>query len=241
MKKKITMVCDTETTGTIVKPLVYDIAYVITNKKGETLEERRFIVEEIFNSGLMETAYYAHKIPTLYANVSHLIKPFGVIISEMRKATERHKVTHFAAYNANFDIRAIANTYLELFKPLGVKPIWKETNKGWKVNYQETFIKKVFRKNLELLDIWSYACEVILTSRNYRAVADEQGWISPKGNYSTNAEKTYAYLTKNYNFIEEHTALEDARIETYILWRCEQRRKKHLSGILAQPWRMVQK
>ena len=43
-----------------------------------------------------------------------------------------------------------------------------------------------------------------------------KNFISEKGNYLTNAESCYAYLTQNEDFEEEHTALADVEIEIEI-------------------------
>ena len=54
------MVLDVETTNSLDDPLVYDIGFVITNKKGEIFEEHSYIVAEIFfDRELMESAYFA--------------------------------------------------------------------------------------------------------------------------------------------------------------------------------------
>ena len=40
-----------------------------------------------------------------------------------------------------------------------------------------------------------------------------------KGNIKTNAEKVFQYITQNFDFIENHTALDDSIIESQILAR----------------------
>ena len=57
------LVFDTETTGNFDKPLIYDFAYKIINKKGELLYQKNYLVEEIFNqSFLMDKAFYSKKV-----------------------------------------------------------------------------------------------------------------------------------------------------------------------------------
>lgn len=244
MAKKITMVFDTETANGLMQPLIYDLGLTITNKDGDILTKRRFLVKEIFeDKELMSSAYYADKIEEYYTGLDHLIKPFGYIVSVIRSLMEEYKVNVIAAYNLEFDMRAMAYTYMELIgKKYKQKTIWTETKSGkFRPNNEEMFQKYVLKRRLDLLCIWSYACEVILSSRNYQKVALEEGWTTSKGNYLTNAEVTYRYLTGVYNFIETHTALHDAEIETFILSECERKKKAHKSGILFHPWRLVQK
>jgi len=243
MKRKITAVFDTETTGTLSRPLVYDLGVVITNKQGKILEKKRWIIDEIFNSDKMKTAYYSWKIPTHYQELEKITVPFYVAIAEFRKILVKHDVSIISAYNMGFDIRAMANTYNELIaKPLKLAIISKPNEPKWKIDFEETFRKRVIKNvvNFKPLCLWSYACEVILNSKNYREMAYENNWLTERGNYLTNAEVTTRYLTKDVAFEEQHTALDDALIESYILHECEKRKKKHKSGILYNPWRLVQ-
>lgn len=243
-KKKITMVFDTETAGTLEKPLIYDIGLVITDKKGSHLLKKRWIVKEIFdNKDLMDSAYYSEKIPKYYNDIDDIKAPFGYIIHEIREIIQNAKVDVVAAYNLNFDLRAMVNTYMELIgKKFNKKMIWSKTkNDKFYPNFEKMFTDYIIKKETKLLDIWSYACETVLNSRNYRKVADINGWYSEAGNYLSNAEKTYAYLSGDHYFEEEHTALDDSMIEVYILWHCEKRKKAHKSGILFNPWRLIQK
>ncbi len=65
--------------------------------------------------------------------------------------------------------------------------------------------------------------------------------MSPAGNIKTGAEFCYRYTSQNPDFIEDHTALSDAIIETQILAACFAMKKRIPYGkINAQPWRLVQ-
>ena len=212
MRKKIIAVFDTETTGSLARPLVYDLGIVITNKQGEILEK--------------------------------ITVPFYVALAEFRRMLVKHNVNVISAYNMGFDVRAMANTYNELIaKPLKLHTISKENEPKWKIDFERTFKERVIKNVVEFksLCIWSYACEVILQSKNYKEMADDNNWLTERGNYLTNAEVVTKYLSGDVNFEEQHTALDDAIIESFILYNCEKRKKKHLSGILSNPWRMVQK
>jgi hypothetical protein len=134
-----------------------------------------------------------------------------------------HDVKVFAAYNLDFDRRALQQTQTQI------------CDKG-----------KILEYKPDLLCLWDMACSTVCNSRLYHDVARslgvERGWITEAGNVRTTAEKTFAFLTGNHKFIESHTALEDARIETEILQRMLAKRKTipYNNPTLAMPWRRAQ-
>ena len=99
-----------------------------------------------------------------------------------------------------------------------------------------------FRKNeYALFDVWCMACKYLLNSERYKSFCAENMLFSPSGEYfSTNAENTFRYLMKDCDFIESHTALDDAIIESKIL--VKMLREHGISvGIDYFPFRMVGK
>jgi len=89
-------------------------------------------------------------------------------------------------------------------------------------------------------DIWQFACETKLNSATYKTLAFDQGWVSAAGNIRTGAEYAYRFCAGDWGFIEDHTALSDAKIETSILAACFAAKKRVPYGIVnAQPWRIV--
>lgn len=200
------LVFDTETTGDFDKPLIYDFAYKIINKKGELLLQKNYLVEEIFNQAyLMSRAFYSKKIKEYRRKLeTHEIEisPYRKIIKNFINDCRKYKVEIISAYNLAFDIRAINGT-MQLCYSEG----------------QENKIleKLVNQKNKKLLCIWNLACDTFLDTDEYRAFADTYAFKTDLGNYKTNAECAYAYLTDNPQFEEEHTALSDTVIEIEIL------------------------
>ena len=68
------------------------------------------------------------------------------------------------------------------------------------------------------------------------------GWVSPAGNIKTGAEFAHRYCSGDHSFIEDHTALSDARIEVEILAQCYAQKKIVPYGkINGSPWRIVNK
>jgi len=197
--RNIIMVLDTETIG--LDGPVYDVGYTITTTKGDILQERNWLVDEVFTDGKrMKHAFYASKMFTHYARMLQdgliRIKSWKEIVFNMQADFYAFNVNVITAYNLAFDRRVMKSTHKML---------------GW-----DTPILAPARQ----LDLWRFACQTKLNSKTYKKLAIEQGWISKKGNLHTNAECAYRYIMGKWDFIENHTALSDARIETEILASC---------------------
>ena len=217
------MVLDVETAGSIGRPLVYDLGFAICDKTGFIYEKRSFVISEIFDDvKLMSTAYYASKLPIYYKGLEtgEFTKvTFAEARAEFLQLMETYNVNTICAYNLMFDMRALKNTTENLY------------GKG------KRFLTSEY-KDVDLLCIWSYACEVLYTQKTFSKVAVEQGWLTEKGNMQTSAEIGWRYITGDYGFSEQHTGFEDVKIECQILAKCISQNKKHDSGIIYNPWRI---
>ena len=76
------------------------------------------------------------------------------------------------------------------------------------------------------------ACQVLATQKTFL----KENVINEKGNYITNAERLYHYITKDLDFKEKHTGLEDVRIESQIMARCFKQHKKMSKNIYRACW-----
>lgn len=211
---------DTETVG--LEGHVYDIGYCIHNKRGEIALERNWLVEENFTDpAKMMGAFYAGKHFTHYARMLQdgevRLTPWAEIVATMRADFLVHGVNVVAAYNAGFDFRVLAQTHREL------------AGEG-----------KMLTDAVKILDIWQFACETKLSQKAYANIARAMGWVSPAGNIKTGAEFAHRYCSGDHSFIEDHTALSDARIEVEILAECFRQKKRVPYGVVnASPWRIV--
>jgi DNA polymerase III epsilon subunit-like protein len=211
---------DTETVG--LEGHVYDIAWCIHNKRGDIRIERNFLVEENFTDpAKMMGAFYAGKHFTHYARMLQdgevRLTPWAEIVATMRADFLVHGVNVVAAYNAGFDFRVLAQTHREL------------AGGG-----------KMLTDAVKVLDIWQFACETKLSQKAYANIARAMGWVSPAGNIKTGAEFAHRYCSGDHSFIEDHTALSDARIEVEILAECFRQKKRVPYGVVnASPWRIV--
>jgi hypothetical protein len=221
-QKLIIATTDTETCGLGKAMQVYDYGYVIHGKDGKTLVENHGLVEEIYTDAeRMMGAYYAKKsfshYPRMLDRNEISLKPWAQLQAEFAGHCEEFGVNVFSAYNAGFDMRAIKITN-ELL------------GKG----------KKFLPYNMRTLCLWEFACTTIFKSENYRALARQEGWVSDKGNFQTTAERAYQYLAPSWKFVEDHTALSDARIETFVSAKCFSRKKRVPWGEMGGSWQKAQ-
>lgn len=189
------MIFDTETTS-LEKPFCYNIGYIIINPTTtEIVCSRDFVVEQVWhNPMLFTTAYYANKkdiyIKAMRSRKTSMDK-FGYICQRMIRDIKNFEVTSAYAYNSSFDEK-VFDFNCDWFKcnnPFDNTPVYDIRG------YAHHFIcDEVFKD-------W---CET------YKAFSDS-------GNYSTTAENVYRYISNCTDFVEEHTALADSKIETEIL------------------------
>jgi hypothetical protein len=242
----------------ILKPLIYDLAWRVVNRKGEVKSQHSYLIGEIFfNNALFETAYYKDKKP-IYLNklqkkeitVKNWENAISILIEDLKKAD------FCGAYNSMFDFKKALNLTDDYIQHLysGYQELWIEihTEAIKKIIEGETpktknFDKDAFTfrdKNYPLIDLWGLSCENILNTNKFKEFALKNKLFSPSMKYfSTNAETTYKFLTQNTDFIESHTALEDVIIETEIFVSIMKKTsiKKMTKGIIYFPFRILGK
>lgn len=224
-KKEWYLVIDTETCNTIEQPLPYDIGYAICDRYGNIVVERSFMVAEIFidHKDLMKSAYFAEKIPQYWEDLKNgkrELKSIFNIRKQIHADMKNYKVKKVGAYNMGFDKRSLNND----------------------IRYcSKSFFRWFFPFGTEYFCIWNMACQVLLNSTSYVKFALQNGLVSDKDNILTNAECCYQFLTKNLDFKEEHTGLEDVRIEVDILAKCYATHKKMDKSINSACWRLPQR
>ena len=72
----------------------------------------------------------------------------------------------------------------------------------------------------EFIDLWLMALETICQKKSYVKWCTENKKYSNKGTCKTNAETVFAFLINDPTYCEEHTALEDSKIELEIFNAC---------------------
>lgn len=205
--------------------LVYDFGGVVRNTKtGEIVKSFSFIIADTFyNNDLMQSAYYAKKLPQYHDGVRcgmWVSVSFKYAYDYINNLIKEYNIKHVWAYNASFDIATLNNT----------------------INYYSNGWIKTFFNNVTVKDIWNRVTNITGTKKYVRWCFDN-GFISNAGNPKTSAEIVYRYLAKDNNFIEAHTALNDAEIESFIL-TCAQKNKKKSNvsdGLKKNGWKNASK
>ena len=219
------MIIDTETANSVNQPLPYDIGYqIIDNDSGETLVERSFVVAEIFlDKDLMTSAYYAEKVPKYWDDIKagkrqmkKLLNIRKIIWADMKE----FDCYHIGAYNMGFDKKATNNNTRYI---------------------TASFLRWFFPYKATYFCIWNMACSSILSTPGYINFCKRHGFISPSGNIQTSAEVVYKYITNNPDYKEQHTGLEDVKIEKEIYIKCLDSGMKYDDTISFNCWRKVQK
>jgi hypothetical protein len=224
-RKEYFLVIDTETANTIEQPLPYDIGYAITDRKGNIVLRRSYVVAETFldNQEMMKSAYFAEKIPQYWEDIKNgdrTIKSIFNIRKQVHTDMKAWKIKKVGAYNMGFDKRALNNA----------------------IRYHsKSLIRWFFPFGTEYFCIWNMACQTVLNRTTYIKFALQNGLVSEKNNIQTSAECCYKYLTNYTDFVESHTGLEDVEIEVEIMAKCFATHKKMDKSINTACWRLPQK
>ena len=161
-RKNYYLTIDTETTNGFDDPIVYDIGGCIHDKKGNVMETFSFIVYETFfgMSDLMQSAYYAEKIPMYkeqIANSERTVKRYSSIKWYIADLCKKYNVKAIIAHNMRFDYRATTCTQRYLTKS--------------KYRYFLPY-------GIELWDTLKMARQVIGSQKNYQIYFAEHGYLT---------------------------------------------------------------
>lgn len=244
----------------IAKPLIYDLGWTICDAKGKIYRRRSFLITEIFSvPSVFNTAYYKEKRPQYLEK----LKRGDIVLRTWKEATEilerdLLEVQAVGAYNAAFDFKkAIPFTekYIEALYSSDFQH-WEEVQEKVLANIVRG--KKAAKRDgapefdpctftfrgiaYPIFDIWGLACKHLLNTDEYRTACLANNWITSSGKYyQTSAEKAFAYLMNDREFLESHTAIEDAEIESAIFGKVVE--KVGIKGIEFEimffPFRMV--
>ena len=212
------IVLDTETANTIqdengldmTNVLFYDLGFQLVDSHGRTYGKKfSFVNSDIFTheAELMQSAYYAKKIPQYREDLASG-KRILANTYEIRKALvdiiNKYDCKFVCAHNARFDYNSLNNT-------------------------QRWTTKSRFRYflpyGLEWWDTLKMARSVMGKMPTYQRFCTENGYTTKTGKPRFTAEICYRFITKDNNFVESHTGLEDVEIETEILRYCHRQHK----------------
>lgn len=224
-KKKLFLVLDCETAEEVdVNPLPYDVGYAICDRYGNIYLERSFVIADIFLDlkESMQSAYYHEKIPRYWTEIQsgqRTLTTFWNVWRTIKQDLKNYGISTVCAYNCHFDRMALNNLVRYCTKS---KYRW------------------FFPWGTQFNCIWNEACQLLLARRSYIQFALKNDLVSPSGNIATSAEATFRYLTKQIDFLESHTGLEDVRIEVQIMAECYRQKKKMDKEINRLCWKIPQ-
>ena len=217
----------------IAKPLIYDIGWQVVDRNGNVYAKKNFLIQEtFFVPQIFSTAYYRDKRPLYMA----MIEKQEIVVATWFQAMEElekdmQDLEMVLAYNACFDFKK-AIPFTEKY----IKKLYSNDYQSWEdgqrrkcqnllANMVERgnpdYLKPIFKfRGFEypLCDLWGVACERLINIDKYRNFCLENDLLTQSGLFfKTSAETSFQYLFNNADFIEEHTALSDAMIESDIL------------------------
>lgn len=238
----------------IAKPLIYDLAWTICDKAGKIYAKRSFLITEIFSvPSVFNTAYYAHKRP-IYLD---RLKKGETTLTDWQTASmvleaDLMLIDGVGAYNSMFDYKkAIPFTELYINKLYSDDFFeWEKCQEqicddivcGQYVRKEHEFDPDTFRfrgKTYKLFDVWGLACQHLINNDEYRDMCYENQWNTASGKYfKTSAEVVFRYCTKDLEFEEAHTGIDDAEIETFLFSLIMKKTKNKVPfGIIYFPFR----
>lgn len=240
----------------IAKPLIYDLGWQVIDRNGNIYKRKSFIISEIFSvPQVFNTAYYAHKRPIYLERLKKgetILTDWNTAITELIE--DMQYVESVGAYNSMFDFKkAIPFTELyiqKLYSPDFYK--WEQMQNelckkiAYGNNRQNTkdFERTVFRFRdnvYDLFDVWGLSCEHIMNTKEYKQMCINNGWqTASKKYFKTSAETCFRYFSKELEFEESHTAIDDTIIESEIFVEILKRTKfKFEIGIIYFPFRIL--
>ena len=201
-RKNYYIVIDTETYNTIQKPIVYDIGFIVIDKKANIYEEFSFLVKETWENEFVavQQAHYYEKNKAKYFRDLRLgnitVKPFFEIWRIFMDMVRKYNVKAVIAHNMTFDNRALNITTRKL----------------------STYGKKFFFPKMPLYCTMKMAEQSLLLSPSYQAfcLAKPETRLTPTGKFKKTAEVLYQYVANKPDFIETHKGLEDTKIESQL-------------------------
>ena len=195
---------DTETVGgaTIVDG-IYHLGGRIHDRKGNVLATFNYLIAEHFAK--IDSAFYGKKNFYKYAQML-LDGSITVVATEAEAIAMVNSLCNF--YNVR---------YMMAY------------NSGF--DFGKTACASLI-ENREFIDIYLMTLQTITHLKKYAKFCYENNLRSKSGkSVATSAEAVYAYLTNNPAYEEEHTALEDAKIEMEIFLACIEMHKKFTKNV----------
>lgn len=198
------IVFDTETANTIDDPIIYDIGWAVVDlETREVLKTESYAVAEVFlDKELMNSAYYAEKIPSYWNEIKNGDRKLARLRTVNRALLDdcrAYGIKEMYAHNARFDYRSctLSQRYLTSSKYRFFLPY-----------------------NVKICDTLKMARQAFNKDSDYCEFCTKNEYKTKRNQNRLTAEILYRYITGNNEFIEEHKGLADVLIEKEILFAC---------------------
>lgn len=211
-EKEYLMFIDIETIGTlnvIESCLPFEIGMKIYNTKTENIEiEKSYLVRRFFNNKyIMNCTFSASKYPTYKEKLDndkrYKLYSANEISKDLINIMRKYNIDTMVAHNGKFDYTMMSAYFNE----------FEVENPFENINVLDTM---ELSKNITMsvdYENWCLSNIDITSVKNGKVESD---FITNSGRVRTTAQAIYSYLTKNPNFQEAHTGLEDIAIEIEI-------------------------
>ena len=238
----------------IAKPLIYDLGWQVIDYQGRVYAKKNFLISEIFSvPAVFDTAYYAEKRPLYLEKLDKgeiMLTDWRTAVRELIEDMDACEAV--GAYNSMFDFKkAIPFTELyinQLYSPDFHKWLDFQNSRvdaiatGKKFENPYGFDETVFRfrgKEYPMFDLWGLSCRHILNCDEYKEMCLDHEWQTASGKYfKTSAETAFRFFSGDMEFIEAHTAIDDAVIESMLFADIVKRTKRDFEmGIIFFPFR----
>lgn len=235
-----TLIIDTEFVG-LEKRHLYDIGIIVGSfdgKKIVPIEEHSYIISDIwYNRPMFATAYYSEKreryVGMLRSRKAKLIKSYE-LFKLLTAMVENYDIKRYFAYNSSCD-RGVLQYNAELYNVVNPLETLEDVDilklahdihktnsfKNWCIAQYEAISEKIGQAST--------------TTEKNELIAERGKFIGDSGRLRCGAETTYRFLINNPAFIEDHTGLEDCRIELDILNHCLMANNGKLANYTEKP------
>ena len=212
MDKYLMMDCETAETNVVNGQLdvkngqAYDLGLLVIDEEGNEYDEVSLVNEDVFFGmpDSMKEAYYADKMPQYLDDMrmgKRKIVNSWKMYQIVHELCKKHNVKGIIAHNAFFDVNVLNSTMRYQTK----------SRCRWFLPY-----------GVEVIDTLKLARNTFATNPEYVAWCVENGYMTnhkvPRPRLT--AEILYRFITKDYEFEESHTGLEDVKIEKEIFLKC---------------------
>lgn len=204
MRKTIYCTLDTETVGGASNPTgMYNLGCIIHDKEGNVFATASMLVMEHYDE-IRNDDYAKKNFPVYEERLQN-----GIMSAV---ATEKEAVEIVRNLCKFYNVKYVM-AYNSAF------------------DFTKTACRELLN-DFEFIDIYLMALQTITHLKGYAKFCSENEMMSRSGKtLATTAESVFAFITNNPNYTEEHTALEDSKIEMAIFVRCAKMHKHYTKNV----------